>query len=233
MAKIDSFGTGSGYFHFLHACGIRCGISLSGQDQCDAYKLCCEFLSFQLLEHFSNIWDILFLKHTRRVFYEYDGSVSHDDSGYYFNYQDRRGLNPLKDTLNLTGLVPVETFCDDYVMCGVPCFSWCGWRKRDGWLPRASEVIIPGEFNLNFLEKTVSEANGTVRLSFQLSGAPHMNIFMQPVGSAVIRDWSFDRSMIDNPENFELPYQVYLACGTDRSPLEFYIEMEVACMMSH
>ncbi|KPU76086.1 uncharacterized protein Dana_GF26807 [Drosophila ananassae] len=165
--------------------------------------------------------------HTRRIFYEYDGSVSHDDSGYYFNYQDRRGLNPLKDSaLNLTGVVPVSSFCDDYVMCGVPCFAWCGWRERDGWLPRESEVIIPGEFYLKFLEKTVSEVNGTVRLSFQLYGAPHMNIFMQPVGSAVFRDWSFDRNMLDNPEKFELPYQVYLACGTDRSPLEFYIEME-------
>ncbi|KAH8271623.1 hypothetical protein KR018_011296 [Drosophila ironensis] len=165
--------------------------------------------------------------HTRRIFYEYDGSVSHSDSGYYFNYQDRRTINPLKDTaLNLTGLVPVKTDCDKYVMCGVPCFAWCAWRKRDGWLPRDSEVIVPGEVTLDFLGKTVSQANGTVRFDFQLSGPQHMNIFIQAVGDAAITDWSFDRKMIDNPDTYEAPYQVYRACGTDNSPLQFNIEIK-------
>ncbi|KAH8400959.1 hypothetical protein KR009_002178, partial [Drosophila setifemur] len=165
--------------------------------------------------------------HTRRIFYEYDGSVSRSDSGYYFSYQDRRTYNPFKDisTLNLTGLVPVEPDCEKYVMCGVPCFYFCGWRKRDGWLPRESEVTIPGELNLQFLGRNVSE--GTVRFNFELSGARHMNVYLQPVDEAEIVDWSFDRKMLDYPDNFQLPYQVYLACGIDDSPLQFYIEIKV------
>ncbi|KAH8401893.1 hypothetical protein KR009_008524 [Drosophila setifemur] len=165
--------------------------------------------------------------HTRRYFYEYDGSVSRSDSGYYFDYQDRRALNPFKDSkLDLTGLTPVKDDCDKYVMCGIPCFyySWCTWREWDGWLPRESEVIIPGELNLTFLGKTLLEPN-TTRLEFELSGPPHMNVFVQPVGDSKVVNWSFDRQMLDEPEEFQPPYQIFFSYGTDNSSLKYYIDM--------
>ncbi|XP_020801065.1 endoplasmic reticulum metallopeptidase 1 [Drosophila serrata] len=166
--------------------------------------------------------------HTRRVFHEFDGSVSHSDSGYYFDYQDRRAFNPLKDTsLNLTGLQPVKNDCDNYVMCGIPCFyySWCRWRQWAGWLPRESEVEIPGELTLQFLGKTILESGTTARYNFQQSGPPHMNVFIQPVGDAVVEDWSFVRDMLDNPAEFQPPYQVFFSYGTDDTPLSFHIDM--------
>nr|XP_017002688.2 endoplasmic reticulum metallopeptidase 1 [Drosophila takahashii] len=166
--------------------------------------------------------------HTRRYFYEFDGSVSRSDSGYYFNYQDRRAFDPVKDSVDLTGLEPVADRCDDYVMCGIPCFyySWCKWRQWDGWLPRESEVIIPGELNLEFLGKTVLESPTIARFEFELSGPPHMNIFIQPVGSAKVENWSFVRKMLDEPEEFQPPYQIFHSYGTDNSSLKFFIDME-------
>lgn len=169
-------------------------------------------------------------QHTRRIFYEFDGSVSHSDSGYYFDYQDRRALDPVKDSaLNLTGLKAVKPDCDEYVMCGIPCFyySWCRWREYDGWLPRDSEVILPGELNFEFLGKTVFEVNRTARFEFQMSGPPHMNVFIQPVGSAQVSDWSFVRKMLDEPEEFAPPYQIYFSYGTDNTPLRFHIDIWV------
>ncbi|KAH8252253.1 hypothetical protein KR038_011283, partial [Drosophila bunnanda] len=174
--------------------------------------------------------------HTRRVFHEFDGSVSHSDSGYYFDYQDRRAFNPLQDTsLNLTGLQPVKNDCDNYVMCGIPCFyySWCRWRQWAGWLPRESEVQIPGELTLQFLGKTILESGTTARYSFQQSGPPHMNVFIQPVGDAVVEDWSFVRDMLDNPEEFQPPYQVFFSYGTDDTPLSFHIDMFVSLKGMH
>ncbi|KAH8301329.1 hypothetical protein KR059_000274 [Drosophila kikkawai] len=166
--------------------------------------------------------------HTRRVFHEFDGSVSHSDSGYYFDYQDRRAFNPLQDTsLDLTGLQPVKNDCDNYVMCGIPCFyySWCRWRQWAGWLPRESEVEIPGELTFEFLGKTILESGTTARYHFQQSGPPHMNVFIQPVGEAVVEDWSFVRDMLDDPEEFQPPYQIFFSYGTNDNPLTFHIDM--------
>ncbi|XP_017039283.1 endoplasmic reticulum metallopeptidase 1-like [Drosophila ficusphila] len=167
--------------------------------------------------------------HTRRIIYEFDGSVSRDDSGYYFDYQDRRSFDPLQDSeLDLTGLEPVANYCDDYVMCGVPCFyySWCKWRFWDGWLPRKTAVNMPGELTLEFLGKTVLESGTVARFEFELSGPPHMNVFVQPVGTAKVEDWSFVRKMLDEPEEFQPPYQIFFSYGTDSTPLKFSIDME-------
>ncbi|BFG04134.1 endoplasmic reticulum metallopeptidase 1-like [Drosophila madeirensis] len=177
----------------------------------------------------TNVMRVNFL-HTRRIFYEFDGSVSHSDSGYYFDYQDRRELNPLKDspTVNLTGLVRVEPDCEKYVMCGIPCFyySWCSQRTRAGWLPRETEVVMPGvELKFELLGRTVAEANRTIRFDYELSGPPHMNVFVQPLGGAKVEDWSFVRTMLDEPEQFSAPYQIFFSYGKDDSPLQFHIEL--------
>ncbi|KAH8285617.1 hypothetical protein KR054_011702, partial [Drosophila jambulina] len=161
--------------------------------------------------------------HTQRLFYEYNGSLSHSDSGYYFTYMDRRGLNPLKDTqLNLTGLVPIEPDCDKYAMCGAPCLYSCGSRKSARWLPRDSDVVVPGNIELKLLETTITQPQNTVRYDFEVTGPPHMNIFVQPVGDAVVTSWSFVGNVLEkaNP-----PYYVFFNYGIDDSPLKFFIEL--------
>ncbi|EDW47547.1 GM21369 [Drosophila sechellia] len=64
----------------------------------------------------TNVMRVHFMQ-TKRIFYDYDGTVTHSDSGYYFIYQDRRGLSPLKDfNVNLTGLTSMEPDCDKYLL---------------------------------------------------------------------------------------------------------------------
>nr|XP_017033140.1 endoplasmic reticulum metallopeptidase 1-like [Drosophila kikkawai] len=163
------------------------------------------------------------LVHTQRLFYEFDGSLSHSDSGYYFTYMDRRGLNPLKDSqLNLTGLVPIEPDCDKYVMCGAPCLYSCGSRKSARWLPRDSDVVTPGNIILRLLERTTNQPQNTVRYEFEVSGPPHMNIFVQPVGDSKVTDWSF---VGNAPEKAQPPYYVFFNYGIDDTPLKFSIEL--------
>ncbi|XP_017115330.1 endoplasmic reticulum metallopeptidase 1-like [Drosophila elegans] len=169
----------------------------------------------------TNVMRVTFMQ-TNRIFYDYDGTVSHSDSGYYFIYQDRRGLSPLKDSgVNLTGLVSMEPDCDKYVMCGAPCFYFCGGRRNAGWLPRDSDVTIPGEITLELLEKTVSQTGNSIRFEFELTGPPHMNVFIQPVGEAEVTDWSFE----SEPEILKPPYYIFFSYGKDSSPLKFYIEL--------
>ncbi|KMY93172.1 endoplasmic reticulum metallopeptidase 1 [Drosophila simulans] len=169
----------------------------------------------------TNVMRVNFMQ-TKRIFYDYDGAVTHSDSGYYFIYQDRRSLSPLKDfNVNLTGLTSMEPDCDKYVMCGAPCFNFCGGRRRAGWLPR--EVSIPGDITLELLEKSVLPDGKTTRFEFKLTGPPQMNVFIQPVGVAKVRDWSFDRKLLE--DTYEPPYVAYISYGIDDSPLKFFVEL--------
>ncbi|XP_037717354.1 endoplasmic reticulum metallopeptidase 1-like isoform X2 [Drosophila subpulchrella] len=164
---------------------------------------------------------------TRRMFYEYDGRLSVDDSGYYFDYQDRRALRPLKDyAVNLTGLTSIDAYCDKYVMCGIPCFwsSWCRGLSSAAWLPREKKVDIPGTLELNLLNQTVSESGKYKRFEFDLTGPPHMDLYIRPLDGVTVEDWSFIRDMLDKPEKYSPPYQIYFSYGVDKTPLKFYID---------
>lgn len=166
------------------------------------------------------------------MFYEYDGSLSVNDSGYYFDYQDRRALRPLKDyAVNLTGLTSVDGYCDRYVMCGIPCFwsSWCRGISSAAWLPRDEEVTVPGNLELNLLNKTLSKSGSSARFEFELAGPPHMGLYIRPLDGVAVEDWSFIRTMLDQPEKYSPPYQIYLSYGVDSSPFKFHIEFVVRC----
>lgn len=173
-------------------------------------------------------------QHVQRTFYEYDGSVSLSDSGYYFDFQDRRLQYPLEDTsVNLTGLQAVGDDCDKYLMCGVPCFNhrWCKARTTAHWLPR-EEVAIPGNSSLDLLGKTI--LNSTyVRFEFEVSGPPHIGIFIQPLDGVSVEDWSFIRNMLDEPEDYTLPYQIFFSYGKNNSPLKFHIDFEVSQVVTY
>ncbi|XP_002138480.2 endoplasmic reticulum metallopeptidase 1 [Drosophila pseudoobscura] len=174
----------------------------------------------------TNVMRVNFL-HTRRIFYEYDGSVSVNDSGYYFDYQDRRALRPLMhSSANLTGLTSVEPYCDKYVVCGMPCFwsSWCRSLSSAAWLPRDQEVIAPANLGLELLDKSVIVGGKTVRYAFELAGPPHMSLFIRPLKGVVIEDWSFIRNMLDEPEKYAAPYQIYFSYGTGSAPINFHID---------
>ncbi|XP_034479191.1 endoplasmic reticulum metallopeptidase 1-like [Drosophila innubila] len=165
--------------------------------------------------------------HVRRIFYEYDGSVSLSDSGYYFDFQDRRLFHPLEGTsVNLAGLHNIKEDCDKHLMCGVPCFNhrWCKARNTGHWLAREEEVTIPGHTSLIHLAKTILANDTKVRYEFELSGPPHMGLFIQPLEGVAVDDWSFIRNVLDEPEEYTLPYQIFFSYGKDNSPLKFHID---------
>lgn len=167
----------------------------------------------------------------RRIFYEYDGSISLDDSGYYFDFQDRRLFHPLEGTsIKLSGLHSIKEDCDKHLMCGVPCFNhrWCKARTTGHWLGREEEVTIPGSTSLVLLAKTVLANEAKVRYEFELSGPPHMVLFIQPLEGVSVDDWSFIRNMLDEPNKYTLPHQIFFSYGKDNSPLKFHIDFVVS-----
>ncbi|KAH8372469.1 hypothetical protein KR093_011684, partial [Drosophila rubida] len=159
----------------------------------------------------------------RNIFYEYDGSLSKDESGYLFFPQDRRGLAPFAGTkVNLTGLVSIAPRCEAEMMCGMPLYDYRFYKNRLSlkWLPRSESIVAPGRSGLELLNKTIVNAI-TARYRFEFSGPSHMSLFFQTYEDVKIINWSFSNSYLKTAQ----PYHVYLTYGLDNSPYKFIVDV--------
>ncbi|EDW61967.2 endoplasmic reticulum metallopeptidase 1 [Drosophila virilis] len=173
----------------------------------------------------TNVHRVAYLQ-VRNIFYEYDGTVSKDESGYLFNFQDRREEKPLLGTnVNLTGLVSIKSKCEQHMMCGMPLYdsSYVLNRLQAKWLPRLEPIEPPALLTLEMLNKTVLDST-TVRFEFSLEGPPQMRLFIQPYEDVLISNWSFLDSYLETPLTPPLPYFISFNYGIDNSPLKFFLE---------
>ncbi|XP_017025335.1 endoplasmic reticulum metallopeptidase 1-like [Drosophila kikkawai] len=162
--------------------------------------------------------------HVRRTFYEYDGTVSKDDSGYLFNFQDRRGPAPLEGTsVNLTGLVGIASQCEEHMMCDVPLYDhrWVKNRLNAMWLPRETLIDPPLVPKVELTNKMVLEDKNTVQLNFTVNVTDHTSLFIQPYEGVNIKNWTFPIAYIGQ----QTTYHVYFSYGKDDTPLSFFIEL--------
>ncbi|KAH8299600.1 hypothetical protein KR044_003431, partial [Drosophila immigrans] len=165
--------------------------------------------------------------HVRNKFYEYDGSLGKDESGYLFLYQDRRKETVLEGTnVNLTGLVSLKSNCEKYMMCGMPLYDYRYVQQRleSKWLPRSRPIIPPGTAKLDLLSKTIINST-TCRFEFNLTGPAQMSLFFQTYEDTTITNWTFLRSYLNNPPAHPLSYHIFFNYGIDSSPLNFYLEI--------
>ncbi|XP_062134407.1 endoplasmic reticulum metallopeptidase 1-like [Drosophila sulfurigaster albostrigata] len=165
--------------------------------------------------------------HSRNRFYEYDGSLSKEESGYFFSFQDRREEKALDGTdVDLTGLVSVESKCYTQMMCGMPMYHihFVNNRLQSKWLPRSEPIVLPGTTKLELLSKTIVNTT-TVRLEFNLTGPPQTNLYFQAFEDVTIINWSFTRKYLEESPAYPLSYHVHFNYGNDSSPLNFYLEL--------
>ncbi|XP_020803382.1 endoplasmic reticulum metallopeptidase 1 isoform X1 [Drosophila serrata] len=173
----------------------------------------------------TNVQRVPYLQ-VRRVFYEYDGTVSKDESGYLFNFQDRRGYAPLVASgVDLTGMVNMTSDCDNYMMCGMPLYDhrWVEAMDTLMWLPRKTPVWTPAEPILELLGKNLLENGKTIRFVFNLTCTDHTSIFIQPKTDVTISNWSFVEHYTTT---YKPPYHIYFSFGIDDTPLYFSIDIE-------
>ncbi|EDW60407.1 endoplasmic reticulum metallopeptidase 1 [Drosophila virilis] len=166
-------------------------------------------------------------QHVRKIFYEYDGTISKDESGYLFSFQDRREAAPMM--MRMAGAENMIHDCDKHMMCGVPLYDerWVDNRLEGVWLPREKPIEPPAKTELTLLSKTILENNTTARFEFKLVGPDHMSLFIQPYEDdfVAVSDWSFERSYLEDPPPHPLSYHIYFTYGIDTSPLEFYLDI--------
>ncbi|KAH8372470.1 hypothetical protein KR093_011686, partial [Drosophila rubida] len=159
----------------------------------------------------------------RNIFYEYDGTLSKDESGYLFFPQDRRGLTPFAGTrVNLTGVVSIAPRCETHMMCGMPLYDYRYYTNRLTlkWLPLEEPIVPLENFTFEMLNKTKIDST-TVRYEFTMSGSDHMSLFFQTYEDVNITSWSFLSSYLTKAQ----PYHVYLTHGIDARPFNFTIDL--------
>jgi len=170
----------------------------------------------------------------RNKFYEYDGTLSKDESGYLFMYQDRRKERILDGSkVNLTGLVSLKPNCEKYMMCGMPLYDYRYVQQRleSKWLPRTNPIVPPGSAKLEMLSKTVLNST-TCRYVYNLTGPAQMSLFFQTYEDATITNWSFLISYLKNPPSHPLAYHIFFNYGIDSSPLNFFVDISVRYLKS-
>lgn len=164
------------------------------------------------------------------MFYEFDGTLSKDESGYLFSFQDRLEERPLLGTnVNLTGLTSIKSRCEKHMMCGMPLydFRYVGNRLQSKWLPRSVPIEPPGSTVLKMLNKTYLKST-TVRFEFSLSGPAQMSLFFEPYEDVTISNWTFTEDYLQNPPPFPLAYHIFINYGINNSPLKFFVDLTVS-----
>ncbi|XP_044251815.2 endoplasmic reticulum metallopeptidase 1-like [Drosophila takahashii] len=172
----------------------------------------------------TNVERVYYL-HVRRIFYEYGGSVIKDESGYLFNFQDRRGSAPLLEAnVNLTGMVSLESDCAKYMLCGIPIpdARYMNSRLNGMWLPRNTPVETVPEKPLELLNRTVLDDGKTLLIEVKIFYTDHSSLFIQPEEDVTITKWSLEESYL----TYSPPYYVYFSSGVDSSPVILTLELQ-------
>ncbi|KAH8290310.1 hypothetical protein KR054_001806, partial [Drosophila jambulina] len=172
----------------------------------------------------TNVERVYYL-HVRRIFYEYDGTVSKDESGYLFNLQDRRGSAPLVEAgVDLTGLASVAPDCEKYMLCGMPIpdSRYFNARLNLTWLPRAEPVETIPEKPMEILSRKVLDDGKTLQLVIKIYFTDHSNLYFEPYPDVTISKWSLLSSYLATAP----PYYVIFSYGVDGSPMELTIELQ-------
>ncbi|XP_033149125.1 endoplasmic reticulum metallopeptidase 1-like [Drosophila busckii] len=194
------------------------------------------YVDFRVLLHLGTVLlSFSFVTNVQRVsymavrnrFYEYDGTLSKDESGYLFNFQDRRMERAWLGTrVNLTGLQSMTARCQNHMMCGMPLFDsrYVKNRLQSKFLPRTEPVMPPGITTLELVNKTM--VNSTVaRFEFEMTGPPYMSIFFQAYEYVKIVNMSFPGDYLQKPPPHPLAHHIYIVCGKDSSPIKFHIDL--------
>lgn len=100
-----------------------------------------------------------------------------------------------------------------------------GFRRAKGlWIP-ASEPVLGTLPAVKLVSKKQVSAN-RMRFEMELKGPDHMGLYVQPLNTARVADWSFHQAPLRL--NFEPPYYIYYSYGVNGHALQFWLELEVS-----
>lgn len=100
-------------------------------------------------------------------------------------------------------------------------FPFC--RAKGLWIP-ASEPVL-GTLPVVKLTSKKQLSPNRMRYEMELKGPDHQGLYIQPLNTAHVADWSFHQAPLRL--SYEPPYYIYYSYGVNGHALKFWIELEV------
>lgn len=96
-------------------------------------------------------------------------------------------------------------------------------RAKGLWIP-ASEPVL-GTLPVVKLTSKKQLSPNRMRYEMELKGPDHQGLYIQPLNTAHVADWSFHQAPLRL--SYEPPYYIYYSYGVNGHALKFWIELEV------
>lgn len=107
------------------------------------------------------------VRHTNRLFYDINGNLRQNDSGFALFPQDRR-IRAIKKFVNLKDSLDVQMECENDAICGMPVY---GTGKTDNtyFIPGPQAVIHSNVLTVSSTKKSILK-NNRVKFDIQIEG---------------------------------------------------------------
>jgi hypothetical protein len=132
---------------------------------------------------------------TRRTFYESDGSVRRNDSGYLIVNWDRQSPGSVANSLPEMARA-VRTDCAAELLCGMPLVGQLVYHSS--WIPHVSARPAADNVAAELPSATNTEVvvTGTGdhrrrRMHFNITGPERINVYVSPYPGTRLTSWSF------------------------------------------
>eukprot|EP00092_Neocalanus_flemingeri_P002862 GFUD01003060.1.p1 GENE.GFUD01003060.1~~GFUD01003060.1.p1 ORF type:complete len:914 (+),score=90.26 GFUD01003060.1:82-2823(+) len=169
--------------------------------------------------------------HTDRAFYNKDGALEKEDSGYFMVNLDRNSPKILNDWIpELKDAKEIKTKdCEEHLYCGMPVYYPAASLLRvNHWIPAPKPKLwTPISLNITHME---APTINTRKLLFKAVGPDHMGVFISPAIGITLKSWSLaDGKVLEGPEwKMGRPtHYIFHSSGKENDSWEFWLELEV------
>ncbi|KAH8270870.1 hypothetical protein KR018_008084, partial [Drosophila ironensis] len=166
----------------------------------------------------TNVQRLYYLQ-TARFFYEFDGTLSKNDSGYLFSLQDRLGAAPLtKAGVDLSGMVSVGSLCTSFGLCTFALPDWRYYKSRLNlnWMPRDKPIETWIKPPMKVVNRTLIDDGKSLQLDIRFYFTEASTLSVQPLADVTLTNWTLPSSYL----SMTPPYIIFYAEGIIRDPVD-------------
>ncbi|XP_037035537.1 endoplasmic reticulum metallopeptidase 1-like isoform X1 [Bradysia coprophila] len=169
--------------------------------------------------------------HTERNFYSYDQTLRKADTGFFMLPMDRHS-NDLISAETVPHMVRQLSFsasCQSEIFCGSPLYTsrQIGQSQHSNWVPSETGPIFSMKTTLQLANEEIL-VNNVKRLTFNVTGPSHRNIFIYPLDDNQLINWNLMEEVPQLTEDFQQrqAYFVFTGHGKINEPLSFFIDIQ-------
>lgn len=161
------------------------------------------------------------VRHTSRQFYELDGSLRLNDSGFAIFPQDRR-IRSIKKFINLKESLDVEAECELDSICGMPVYG-TGKPVNTYFIPGPPPIIHSNILNVTLMNKLNLDEN-RIRFDIEIEGPDRIFGVLKVRNGSRLTKWSMEPPVetIQNKSSYNFSFMY----GGDKKKFNISFEFE-------